>query len=317
MKLFSYRRDGVVRAGVKVRDGGLDVDALERATVARGDDEFAELLVPPLPSPTKMVDLLSSGGERLAALADAVTRASGVTPQTLLLSMDAVEFAVPTPGSQKILCVGRNYMEHIQESKREVPGDPVLFCRYEDSQVAHREPIERPIKSVQLDWEGELAVIIGRSCRYVDEPRALDVVAGYAIFNDGSVRDYQHRAVQWTAGKNFVHSGSYGPYLVTTDEIGDPQSLDLETRVNDTVVQKASTATMIFPVRRLIAYISEWTQLNPGDVIATGTPAGIGNARTPKWFLKAGDELSVSVTGLDTLRNPVVDEEPPNAAPQP
>ncbi len=306
-----------MRSGVRIRHGGLDVDALERAIVAHGDDQFAEMVGRSLPPPTKMVDLLSSGAERLASLADAVTRASEVTPETLLLPMDTIEFEVPTPGSQKILCVGRNYLEHVQESNREVPGDPVLFCRYEDSQVAHREAIERPIKSVQLDWEGELAVIIGRSSRYVDELHALEVVAGYAIFNDGSVRDYQHRTVQWTAGKNFVHSGSYGPYLVTKDEIADPQGLDLETRVNDTVVQKASTATMIFPVCRLIAYISEWTQLNPGDVIATGTPAGIGNARTPKWFLKAGDELSVSITGLDTLRNPVVDEEPPKTALQP
>lgn len=304
-----------MRAGVRVRDGALDVDSLERATTARGDDEYAELLGRPLPPPTKVVDLLSSGSKRLASLADAVTRANEVAPENLLLSMEKIAFEVPTPGSQKILCVGRNYMEHIQESKREVPGDPVLFCRYEDSQVAHLESIERPIKSVQLDWEGELAVVIGSSCRYVDEVHALEVVAGYSIFNDGSVRDYQHRAVQWTAGKNFMRSGSYGPYLVTKDEIADPQSLGLETRVNDTVVQKARTATMIFSVRRLIAHITEWTRLNPGDVIATGTPAGIGNARTPQWFLKPGDELSVSVTSLDTLRNPVIDEPAPGTGP--
>ena len=308
MRLFSYRLGGATRPGVMAGDRGVDVAVLERAA-ASTDDEFAEALQQPPTGSMSMIDLLASGRDRMAALAAAVARASEAPIDSAPLTMDSIEFAVPTPGSQKILCVGRNYLEHIKESDREVPGQPVLFCRYEDSLVPHGEAIERPAVSDQLDWEGELAAVIGVPCRHVDEQHALEVVAGYAVFNDGSVRDYQQHTVQWTPGKNFFRSGSYGPFLVTYDAVADPHDLDLETRVNDTVVQKSSTATMIFPLGRIISYISEWTQLNPGDVIATGTPAGIGNARTPKWFLKPGDVLSISITGLGTLRNPVVAAE--------
>lgn len=290
-------------------DRGVDVEVLERAAAASTDDEFAEALQQPPTRPLRMIDLLASGRDRMASLAQAVARASEAPIGWVPLPMDAIELALPTPGAQKILCVGRNYLEHIEESDREVPGKPVLFCRYEDSVVPHGEAIERPAASDQLDWEGELAAVIGVPCRHVDEQHALEVVAGYSVFNDGTVRDYQNHTVQWTPGKNFFRSGSYGPLLVTYDDVADPQDLDLETRVNDTVVQKSSTATMIFSISRIISYISEWTQLNPGDVIATGTPAGVGGARTPKWFLEAGDVLSISVTGLGTLRNPVVDAE--------
>lgn len=311
MRLFSYRLDGATRPGVMAADRGVDVAVLERAVAATSDDEFVHALQEPPTGPMSMIDLLRSGRDRMAALAAAVARLSEAPSGCTSLAMDSIEFALPTVGSQKILCVGRNYLEHIKESDREVPGEPVLFCRYEDSLVPHGEAIERPSASDQLDWEGELAAVIGVPCRHVDEQHALDVVAGYAVFNDGSVRDYQHHSVQWTPGKNFYRSGSYGPFLVTYDDVADPQDLDLETRVNDTVVQESSTATMIFPIARIISYISEWTQLNPGDVIATGTPAGIGGARTPKWFLEPGDVVTVSITGLGTLRNPVVDAELP------
>jgi len=318
MKLFSYRQDGTVRAGVVIGDGALDLAVLEQAGQHAGDDAFAEALHNTTAAPIRLIDFLSSGPRRKAELETVLARAS--TARSLsdaLTSLDSIEFAIPTPGSSKILCVGRNYLEHINESNREVPGAPVIFCRYENSLVAHKEAIERPVVSEELDWEGELAAVIGFTCRYVSEKDALDVLAGYSIFNDGSVRDYQHHTVQWTPGKNFPASGSYGPYLVTPEAIPDPQALDLETWVNGASVQKANTSAMIFSLRRLISYISQWTELHPGDVIATGTPAGIGAARTPKWFLKAGDELSISISGLGILTNSVVDEvhEPDASAP--
>lgn len=312
MQLFSYRKNGAVRSGVVVNDGGLDVAVLERAMAAGGDDVFAESIRQPLPEATCMIDLLAAGADRLGRLAMAVDRAREAPLDGVLLSLDSIDFVVPTPGSHKILCVGRNYLEHVSEANRDVSGEPVLFCRYEDSLVAHREPLERPAVSKQLDWEGELAAIIGRRCRYVDEEDALGAVAGYAAFNDGSVRDYQFHTGQWTPGKNFLRSGSYGPYLVTSDEVPDPQDVHLETRVNTVVVQSACTATMIFSLRRIISYISMWTELRPGDVIATGTPAGVGGARTPKWFLEPGDQVSVSIAGIGILSNPIVQGEGPD-----
>lgn len=208
----------------------------------------------------------------------------------------------------KFLCIGINYRPHMLEMGREAPTHPVVFIRFANSLVGHAEPLRKPDASLQLDFEGELAVVIGRPARHVRRETALDYVAGYSCFNDGSVRDFQRHSGQFTPGKNFVASGAFGPWLVTCDEIPDPQALRLETRLNGAVVQSASTSELIFGIAELIEYISIWTELVPGDVIGTGTPGGVGAGRKPPLWMRAGDRIEVEISGLGCLSNPVVME---------
>ena len=205
----------------------------------------------------------------------------------------------------KLLCVGINYMPHIKEMGRERPERPVLFVRFGDSIVGHGQPLLKPRESEQFDYEGELAVVIGKRARRVSRERALDYVAGYSCFNDGSVRDYQRHSPQFTPGKNFHASGAFGPWLVTADEIPDPRKLTLTTRLNGAVMQHESVGELCFDVPQLIEYCSTWTQLEPGDVIVTGTPGGVGAGRKPPVWMKPGDTVEVEISGIGTLRNPV------------
>jgi 2-keto-4-pentenoate hydratase/2-oxohepta-3-ene-1,7-dioic acid hydratase in catechol pathway len=183
-----------------------------------------------------------------------------------------------------------------------------LFARFADTLIADGAPIVVPSVSHQVDWEAELAVVIGTSARHIAAADAFDVVAGYTAFNDVSVRDYQRRTPQWLAGKNFAASGPFGPALVTRDEVSDPHALRLELHVNGELMQSASTADMVFSIPALIADISSWTTLEPGDVIATGTPAGIGALRSPPRFLEPGDVVRVSLEEVGVLENPVIRE---------
>jgi 2-keto-4-pentenoate hydratase/2-oxohepta-3-ene-1,7-dioic acid hydratase in catechol pathway len=210
---------------------------------------------------------------------------------------------IPRPG--KILCVGLNYLEHRNETGRAPTEHPVIFVRFPDSLVAHGAPLRHPGVSQEYDYEGELAVVIGRAAHQVPEARALEHVAGYACFNDGSVRDWQRHTHQFTPGKNFLRSGAFGPALVTADEVGDPTTLTLTTRVSGEVLQQASTAELLFPIPRLIAYLSAFTRLEPGDVIATGTPGGVGAKRVPPRFLAPGDVVEVEISRVGRLSNPV------------
>lgn len=224
-------------------------------------------------------------------------------------SLEAVRFlpVIPDAGA-KFLCVGVNYMPHIREMGRDRPEFPVIFVRFADSLVGHGQALVRPAASEQYDFEGELAVVIGRRARHVSRAEALDHVAGFSCFNDGSVRDFQMRTLQWTPGKNFHHSGSFGPWLVTRDECPDPAALRLQTRLNGQIVQDESTAELCFDVPALIEHCSVWTQLEPGDVIVTGTPGGVGAGRTPPLWMKAGDTIEVEISGIGTLSNPIRDE---------
>jgi 2-keto-4-pentenoate hydratase/2-oxohepta-3-ene-1,7-dioic acid hydratase in catechol pathway len=188
---------------------------------------------------------------------------------------------------------------------RERPERPVLFVRFGGSVVGHGRPLLKPRESEQFDYEGELAVIIGKRARRVGRDRALDYVAGYSCFNDGSVRDYQRHSAQFTPGKNFHASGAFGPWLVTTEEIPDPRKLTLTTRLNGSVMQHESVAELCFDVPQLIEYCSTWTQLEPGDVIVTGTPGGVGAGRKPPVWMKAGDTVEVEISGIGVLRNAV------------
>jgi 2-keto-4-pentenoate hydratase/2-oxohepta-3-ene-1,7-dioic acid hydratase in catechol pathway len=214
--------------------------------------------------------------------------------------------AVPSP-LRKVLCVGLNYRAHVAESAgREVPEHPRIFARLADTIIAHGAPLWRPVNSTHFDYEGELAVVIGKPGRRIPAARALDHVAAYTIFNDGSLRDYQKHSV--TAGKNFPSTGPLGPWLVTADEIPDPAALTLETRVNGQRRQHTSTGDMILSVPQLIEYISAFTPLAPGDVIATGTPDGVAHARKPPPWLVPGDVVEIEISGIGILRNPVVAE---------
>jgi 2-keto-4-pentenoate hydratase/2-oxohepta-3-ene-1,7-dioic acid hydratase in catechol pathway len=215
----------------------------------------------------------------------------------------------PLPNPRKILCVGINYDEHRAETGRAKSDYPTIFTRFADTLVGHNQPLIRPRVSNAFDFEGELAVIVGKGGRHIQAARALDHVAGYSCFNDASVRDWQSHTSQFTPGKNFPGTGAFGPALVTQDEVGDPQGLRLTTRLNARVMQDATSDQMIFPVREIIAYISAFTTLLPGDVICTGTPGGVGFMRQPPVFMKGGDRVEVEISKIGVLANPVLDEK--------
>lgn len=212
------------------------------------------------------------------------------------------------PDPDKILCIGLNYETHRKETGRSEVENPTVFTRFANSQTGHLSPIIRPRVSHDLDFEGELAVIIGKPGRYIARSDAWDHVAGYACYNDGSVRDFQRHTHQFTPGKNFPGTGAFGPWMMTTDEFSFRGSQRLQTRVNGQVVQEATFDQMIFDVPRMIEYCSTFTRLEPGDVIATGTPGGVGAKRTPPLWLKPGDTVEVEIDDLGILRNGVADE---------
>jgi 2-keto-4-pentenoate hydratase/2-oxohepta-3-ene-1,7-dioic acid hydratase in catechol pathway len=222
-----------------------------------------------------------------------------------------LHFLPVIPRPEKIVCAVRNYMDHHQEvlaagMQRELSEQPPIFLRVWRSQVGHGQPVVKPRVSDSLDWEGELAVVIGQPGRDIPAERAWEHVAGYSIYNDVSVREWQFHAKQIASGKNFEGTGPFGPWLVTADEIEPGHPLRLQTRLNGETVQDSHTGHMIFSVPRLIAYASTIFTLVPGDVIATGTPAGVGWSRQPQRFMKAGDMVEVEIEGIGTLRNPVV-----------
>lgn len=213
---------------------------------------------------------------------------------------------LPNPG--KILCVGHNYESHRQETGRAKVDHPSIFTRFADTLIAHGQPIIRPKVSTDLDFEGELAIVIGTGGRAIAEADALSQIAGFACFNDASVRDWQWHTSQFAPGKNFPGTGALGPQLVTPDEAGDLADVHVVTTLNGEVVQDQPIRDMIFPLAKIIAYISAFTPLAPGDVIATGTPGGVGAKRTPPLWMKAGDIVEVTIGPIGTLTNPVADE---------
>jgi 2-keto-4-pentenoate hydratase/2-oxohepta-3-ene-1,7-dioic acid hydratase in catechol pathway len=260
---------------------------------------------------TRLLDLRTQWKDRHADLASLLADPAGLAAARALLgqpgplALGEVTLLPPIPRPGKILCVGLNYLDHRVETGRPPTEQPVLFVRFPDSLVGHGAALRHPGVSQEYDYEGELAVIIGRPAHRVTEARALDFVAGYACFNDGSVRDWQRHTNQFTPGKNFLESGAFGPTLVTADEVGDPTQLSITTRLGGQVLQHDRTASMLFPIPRLIAYISTFTRLEPGDVIATGTPGGVGFKRTPPVFMKPGDLVEVDIPGVGLLANRV------------
>ena len=232
--------------------------------------------------------------------------AAKTRPFTLKYSQLTLLPVIPNPG--QIFCIGLNYGEHVQETGSKVTESPVIFTRVADSQVAHNQDILRPAESHRLDYEAEIAIVIGKGGRRIKEEDAWDHIVGYACYNDGSVRDWQVATSQWIPGKNFYKTGGFGPWMVTSDEIQPGRVMRLQTVLNGQVLQDTTTDKMIHSIPRQIAYISTFTPLSPGDVIVTGTPGGVGNKRTPQIFMKPGDVCEIVVDAIGTLRNGIRDE---------
>lgn len=225
------------------------------------------------------------------------------------LSLSDLAFAPVIPDPDKIICVGLNYRDHVQETGRTQTEKPLLFARWAGSQVGHGQGLVRPAVSERFDYEGELAVVIGKRGRHITPADALGHVAGYSCYNDGSVRDWQAHTSQYLPGKTFFGTGAFGPWLVTADEIPDPSVLTLETRFNGIVVQHTTADLMITGIPALISYCSTILPLEPGDVLVTGTPGGVGAKRSPPLWMKPGDVVEVEIPRVGLLRNTVVDEE--------
>ncbi len=251
----------------------------------------------------RVPDLLSA--IRDGAMAE-IPQAAATAPRYELSEITWLP-VIPNPG--KILCVGLNYETHRKETGRTEVENPTIFARFANSQTGHLRPIPRPRVSTDLDYEGELAIIIGTPGRYITRQAAMAHIAGFACYNDGSVRDFQRHTHQFTPGKNFPDTGAFGPWMVTPDEMGEIGPQRLQTRVNGEVVQDALLSQMIFDIPRQIEYCSSFTRLEPGDVIVTGTPGGVGAKRQPPLWLKPGDTVEVEIDRVGLLRNPVTQED--------
>ena len=281
MKLASFSVGGRASFGVVAADGVIDMG--RRLPEQPGD----------------LKDALSRG--LLPQIAQAAAQGK---PDHKLAD---ITFLPAVPNPELIACAGINYRSHASETGRDIPKQPSMFIRRADTLVGHEGAMIRPTVSTHFDFEGELAVVIGRGGRHIPVERALEHVAGYTCFVDGSVRDYQKFSV--TSGKNFPATGPLGPWIVTSDEIPDPTRLTLMTRLNGTEMQRSGTDLLIYSIPQIIAFCSDFTVLSPGDVIATGTPEGVGHRRTPQLWMKAGDVLEVEITGIGTLRSHIVDEK--------
>jgi acylpyruvate hydrolase len=273
----------------------------ERGLAVATGDGFRGLTRAASSYPGDLISLIRKGNTALQAAAETLAGGAEVDLKT-------IEYLPPVENPEKVVCVGLNYVDHSAESGYDTPTFPTLFGRFNSSLIGHGAPILRPQCSVQLDYEGELVAIIGKAARSVSEADALDHVAGYSIFNDGSIRDYQRKSPQWTAGKNFDDTGAFGPHFVAADAL--PKGclgLRLQTRLNGQVVQSALIDDMVFSVASLVSILSGFMTLVPGDVIVTGTPSGVGVARKPQLFMKDGDVCEVEIDGIGILSNPVRD----------
>ena len=287
MKLMMFER------GMDVRLGLIDADTV--IDIAAADPTL----------PATLMDLVGAG-------AWAQEKARGVSaraPASARLSLAGLKPALPIARPPKFICVGLNYLEHAKEGGHAPPAYPSFFPRWSTSLVAAGAPVVRPKASIQLDYECELAIVIGKGGRRIPEASALEHVFGYTIFNDVSVRDFQRKTSQWTPGKNFDGTGPLGPVVVTADDLpAGAAGLSIVTRVNGQTMQSSNTSDMIFSTARIIAVLSEFMTLEAGDLIATGTPSGVAHARKPPAWMKAGDTVEVEIEKIGILRNPIVDE---------
>lgn len=281
MRWLSFEHAGKASYGIVKGDGVVDVGARE----------------PGLPD---LRAAIASG--RLAALASAATGRAADVP------LAAIRYLPVVTNPEKILCVGLNYKAHQEETGRGGEPNPTIFVRFAAAQVAHNDEMWKPRESDRLDFEGEIALIIGKRGRRIARTDWLDYVAGFAPYNDGSVRDWQRHTTQFTPGKNYMRTGGFGPWMMTPDEVGDLDAMEITTRLNGEVMQHARSSLLVFGFADLLAYCSTFVELAPGDVIVTGTPGGVGSARTPPVFMQPGDTIEIDVKPIGTLVNRVVAE---------
>ena len=287
MRLVTFSREGNSRIGCSI------------------DWQLIDLSIAAPALPTDLVSLLEMGPEGLQQ-AEAAAKSAGSDAQ---VSLDDISYLPLIPRPPKIICIGRNYAAHAIEGGALPPSYPEIFYRGATSLIAHNDPIVRPKCSDKLDYEAELVAIIGKTAKNVSRENGLDYVAGYSLFNDATLRDYQKKSSQWTIGKNFDNTGGFGPEFVTSDELpAGADGLRIQSRLNGEVMQDANTSDFIFPIDDLISKLSECMTLEPGDVIVTGTPAGVGYARNPPVFMKGGDVIEIEIEGIGVLSNPVIDE---------
>jgi 2-keto-4-pentenoate hydratase/2-oxohepta-3-ene-1,7-dioic acid hydratase in catechol pathway len=260
----------------------------------------------------QITPLINPASGRPSSLQDAIERGLSVTrvcdfvDKRSSMALNEIEILPPIVHPRKIYCVGTNYESHLVETARERTARPPLFLRTAETLVGNGAPLLCPAESTKFDFEGEIAIVIGQSARRIKKESALECVFGYSCFNDASVRDWQRHTHQWTPGKNFDATGGFGPHLVTRDEVGPPEELHLTTRLNGEIVQDACGHQMIFSIAEIIEYVTTFTTLRAGDVIATGTPGGVGALRDPPLFMKAGDRVEVEISRVGLLSNPIV-----------
>jgi 2-keto-4-pentenoate hydratase/2-oxohepta-3-ene-1,7-dioic acid hydratase in catechol pathway len=303
MRLATYDRAGEKRAGILVNEFIIDLEEASLDTRCFiGRSEFL---------PASLRQVLEQGDEALEQCSRVKSYFANLSskdyPRQFCIPLREAKLASPIPDPQKIVCIGMNYRDHCEEQKKPLPDRPIIFAKFPSALVGHNEPIVKPPLTSQLDYEAELAVVIGKKGKNVPEEEALSCVAGYTIMNDVTARDIQFSDGQWVRGKTFDTFAPAGPYLVTKDEIPDPQDLTIRLTVNGEVRQNSTTSNMIFSVAFLVSYISRVCTLLPGDIISTGTPGGVGVFRKPPTFLKPGDMVSVEIEKLGTLTNPVVE----------
>jgi 2-keto-4-pentenoate hydratase/2-oxohepta-3-ene-1,7-dioic acid hydratase in catechol pathway len=290
MKIVGFETNEGLRLGVVEGDNVIDLQAVDASV------------------PTNLADVLAKNNGDLKPLGDLAKRA----PASARKPLKGLKFGLPVARPPKVICLGLNYMEHVKEgmNRDNVPKFPTIFMRCQTSLVPHNQPIVRPKVTETLDYEAEMVVVIGKRAKHLTKDNAYSVIAGYSCFNEGSVREFQRKTTQWDMGKNFDHTGAFGPWLVTADEVPPGgKGLKIESRLNGQVMQSDNTDNMMFPVAETLVYVSQGMTLEPGDVIVTGTPSGVGFARKPPVWMKNGDTCEVEIEKVGVLVSPIADEK--------
>lgn len=290
MRLLAFEKDGKQRMGVE------------------SGDQIIDLSIAAPKVPGDLTGIIEGGDKTLADIKAAIESAG----DDAKLSADDITYLPPTTKAGKIICLGLNYADHAAEGGHDRPEYPSFFMRGNSSLVAHGAPILRPLVSEQLDYEAELVAIVGKRAKHVKQDDALDYIWGYSVFNEASIREYQRKTAQWTIGKNFDNTGGFGPVVVTADELPPgADGLRIQTRLNGEVLQDATTDMMLFNVKETVELLTECLTLEPGDLLVMGTPSGVGHARRPQLWMKAGDTCEIEIEKIGILRNPIEDEVAP------
>ena len=290
MKIVGFESGQGLRLGVVEGDQVIDLQAADAKV------------------PANLADYLASSGGDLKPLADLAKRA----PASARVPLKTLKFGLPVARPGKIICLGLNYMDHVKEgpNRDNIPKFPTIFMRSTTSMAPHQAPLLRPKVSETFDYEAELALVVGKRAKHLTMENAYSVIAGWSCVNEGSIREFQRKTTQWDMGKNFDRSGGFGPWMVSADEVpAGGKGLKIESRLNGQVMQSDNTDNMMFPVAETLVYLTQGMTLEPGDVLVTGTPSGVGHARKPPVWMKGGDVAEIEIEGVGTLRNPIEDEK--------